>query len=90
MPTHSFKAAYNTGESCINLVLGVYIFTEEEIYIAYCPALDISGYGENEQEAKQSFGEVVRQYLDYCIHEHTLTEDLQSTGGKQISLPPNK
>ena len=90
MPTHSFKAAYNTGESCINLVLGVYIFTEEGIYIAYCPALDISGYGENEQEAKQSFGEVVRQYLDYCIHEHTLTEDLQKHGWKVESIKQHK
>ena len=70
MPTHSFKAAYNTGESCINLVLGV--------------------YSENEQEAKQSFGEVVRQYLDYCIHEHTLTEDLQKHGWKVESIKQHK
>ena len=40
MSTHSFKAAYNTGESQVNLVLGVYIFTEEKTYIAYYPALD--------------------------------------------------
>lgn len=90
MSTHSFKAAYSTGESQVNLVLGVYIFTEEETYIAYCPALDISGYGKNEIEAKQSFGEVVRQYLEYCIHEHTLTEDLQKHGWKVESIKQHK
>ena len=80
MPTHSFSAELNLGKSKINMVLGVYIFSEENIYIAYCPALDLSGYGENEHEARESFAEVMRQYFDYCIQNNTLAEDLRKHG----------
>ena len=71
MSTHSFKAAYNTGESQVNLVLGVYIFTEEKTYIAYCPALDLSGYGESELEAKQSNGRFAKAWLESRKHKAT-------------------
>lgn len=90
MPTHSFKAEYETANARINIVLGVYIFMDENIFIAYCPALDLSGYGKNEQEAKESFGEVMRQYIEYGLHKHTLVEDLQKHGWNVKSMKQRK
>ena len=80
METHSFKAAYETGMAKISVMLGVYLFKEDNVFITYCPALDLSGYGYDEREAKLSFAEVMRQYLDYCLHKHTLVKDLQRLG----------
>lgn len=88
--THSFKAQYNTGNSQLNFTLGVYIFVEDGIYIAYCPALDLSGYGESEYDAKQSFGEVMRQYIEYCLHKKTLVSDLQRHGWNIKSMKQRK
>ncbi len=88
--THSFKAEYDAGDSKLNCVLGVYIFVEDGMYIAYCPALDISGYGENEYEAKKSFSEVMRQYIEYCLHKNTLVKDLQKHGWKVKSMKQRK
>lgn len=88
--THSFKAEYNTENSTLNFLLSVYIFTENNIYIAYCPALDISGYGEKEEDAKKSFGEVMRQYIEYCVHKNTLVKDLQKHGWKVRSVKQKK
>ena len=39
----------------IHIDISVYVFKEEDVYIAYCPSLDLSGYGESEMEAKKSF-----------------------------------
>ena len=90
MSTLLFKSEYSDGESKINMNLGVYIFVEDGRYIAYCPALDISGYGESEAEAKQSFGEVIHQYLEYCLHKNTLVKDLKKHGWKVRSMRQKK
>lgn len=82
MDIHSFKAEYHSGGVECNFNLGVYIFKEGDFYISYCPALDISGYGLNEEEAKESFGEVMRQYITYCVEHGTLAEDLRKHGWK--------
>ena len=63
-----------------NFNLGVYIFKEGDVYISYCPALDISGYGKDEEEANNSFGEVMRQHVMYCVENGTLAEDLHNHG----------
>lgn len=90
METHSFKAAYETGMAKISVMLGVYLFKEDNVFITYCPALDLSGYGYDEREAKLSFAEVMRQYLDYCLHKHTLVKDLQRLGWNIKSMKQRK
>lgn len=82
MDIHSFKAEYQSGGVKCNFNLGVYIFKEGDVYISYCPALDISGYGKDEKEAKDSFGEVMKQYIMYCVEHGTLAEDLRGHGWK--------
>ncbi len=60
--------------------LAIFLFKEDGNYIAYSPALDLSGYGKTEEEARKSFNVVLNEYFDYCISEGTLCKDLEAHG----------
>jgi predicted RNase H-like HicB family nuclease len=60
--------------------LGMYIFQEEGAWIVYCPALDLSSYGDTEEQAKQAFGEVLSITLHHELNRNTFIKDLQKHG----------
>lgn len=64
----------------VNINISVYLFEEDNCVIAYCPSLDLSGYGSNRKEAKQSFDIVLKEYLHYCMSNNTLLDDLKNHG----------
>ena len=64
----------------LSLNISVYLFKEDSTVIAYCPSLDLSGYGLTNKEAKDSFGIVLQEYLDYGIQHGTLCGDLWKRG----------
>ena len=64
----------------LSLNISVYLFKEESTVIAYCPSLDLSGYGLTNKEANSSFGIVLQEYLDYGIQHGTLYKDLRDRG----------
>jgi hypothetical protein len=65
-------------------MVDVYTFREGEMYIAYCPSMDISAYGRSENDAKESFGEVLEAHITYCVQKKTLKEDLEAHGWKVV------
>lgn len=75
-----FNAQYKNGDTSIGLNVAVFIFVDGGVTIAYCPALDLSGYGNTEAEARLSFSEVARQYIEYCVSKGTLLKDLEKHG----------
>lgn len=56
------------------------IFQEDNTTIVYCPALDLSGYGDTEEEARNSFQIVLSEYFRYTEHKKTLAADLKEHG----------
>jgi hypothetical protein len=64
----------------IDADLIVVFFHEDDIYYALAPALDLYGYGKSDQEAKDSFGVVLREYLDFGVRNQTLVKDLEEHG----------
>jgi hypothetical protein len=64
----------------IECTLPLIVFQEDNSFISYCPALDLSGYGETELDANKSFEEVLSEYFKYTVHKNTLTEDLKKRG----------
>lgn len=64
----------------VTVKLTVILFKEDNVYHAYCPALELYGYGDTEEEAKESFSIVISEYLDYTIKENTLETDLKRLG----------
>lgn len=59
-----------------------YVFTEEEVYISYCPSLDISTSGKTFNEAMGNFYEMFQLYIESCIENKSLYDDLQAHGWK--------
>lgn len=70
----------NVSNDKISSELAIFLFKEDDNFIAYSPALDLSGYGKTEEEARSSFNVVLKEYFDYAINEGTLYEDLQNHG----------
>ena len=60
--------------------LPLIIFKEDDTVITFCPALDLSGYGSTEKEAKRSFEITLSEYFRYTVNKKTLAEDLTKHG----------
>ncbi len=74
----------------ITVRVDIYLFTEGNAHIAYCPALDLSGYGYTETEAKESFAQTIKMYIGHCLAKNTLKEDLRQHGWNIRSLNQKK
>ncbi|MCX6257943.1 MAG: hypothetical protein NTW49_08640 [Bacteroidia bacterium] len=78
----------------VDFVLPLIMFEEDESKIVYCPALDLSGYGKNDNEAADSFKIVLDEYLIYTTRKQSLVADLKALGwrilkkGKEL-IPPD-
>lgn len=79
----------NDGSS-LNVTVDVYLFKDGDSYISYSPALDLSGYGATEQEAKESFSIVIDEYISYGVSNGTLIKDLRAHGWKIRSFKQRK
>lgn len=55
-------------------------FVEENVTIVYSPALDLSGYGYSQEEAKQSFSEALNEFFRYTSNKNTLDKVLKDLG----------
>lgn len=55
-------------------------FQEDEVTIIYSPALDLSGYGYSEEEAKNSFSEALHEFFRYTNTKKTLDTVLKDLG----------
>lgn len=55
-------------------------FIEDDVTIVYSPALDLSGYGNNEVEAKKSFSEAVNEFFRFTTEKNTFDKVLTNLG----------
>ncbi|KAA6318050.1 hypothetical protein EZS27_031887 [termite gut metagenome] len=60
--------------------LELYKFKEDNACIVYCPAMDLSAFGETYEEAKKEFQEIFTTHIEYCIQKNTLIKDLRNHG----------
>ena len=67
----------------ITVCVGVYVFINDGSYIAYCPSLDLSGYGQTEAEARGSLDFCLNEYFTYGMSNNVLDADLTKYGWKQ-------
>ncbi len=63
-----------------NLNIKVEIFREEDLYVALCPSLNVSSYGESVEEAKKSLIEAVEAFIEECVNMDTLEDVLEESG----------
>ena len=69
------------------------IFQEDDLYVALCPELNVSSFGETIPEAKASLEEALLAFLEECermnvrIQVKVLTKDSEA-GIREIVLSP--
>ena len=56
------------------------IFKEGDCYVALCPELDVSSFGDSPEDAKDSLHEAVEAFIEGCEYLGTLDEVLQESG----------
>jgi hypothetical protein len=76
----SFKADLKTKKGEISAQLQLFMFKEDDMFIVFCPAIDLSAYGKSEKEAELEVSEVFRLHMSYCLAKRTLEEDLKAHG----------
>ena len=76
----TFKAEWQCGSDNISMNLPMIEFEEDGSTIVYCPALDVSGYGNNAKEASDSFAICLGEFFLYSLHKKTFFDNLKSMG----------
>lgn len=69
-----------TGDQLVTLGMNVLVWKEEGIHYAFCPSLDITGYGKTEAEAKRSFEVMLDEFLEYTHNKGTIFKELERLG----------
>jgi hypothetical protein len=95
MKQGQYKGNFNTGDTQFDVQLPVISFIDDNTHIIYCPALDLSGYGNDETEAKESFDIVLEEFLTYTASKKSLWADLKKLGwavkksNQKAATPPS-
>ena len=74
-----------------NIELQTDIMREGNVYIAYSPALDLSSCGDTAEDAKKSFKEAARLFIETIVKMGTYKEVLLDLGWQEKKgemLPP--
>jgi hypothetical protein len=66
----------------IEVSLSVILFKDNGSNVAFCPALNVYGYGETESEAKKSFEFSLSEFFRYTLNKKTLNSELEALGWK--------
>jgi predicted RNase H-like HicB family nuclease len=67
-------------DQVVEIQLNVLVFQQGDYFVAYCPSVELSSYGDSIEEAKEGFDDVMRNYIDESEKNGTLWQDLQNHG----------
>lgn len=84
------KGKIEHNDNRVSFNLDMYIFKDGDSYIAYSPALDMSAYGDTQEDAKKSFETTLEISFKYSLNKKTFKEDLLKHGWEIKSLKQKK
>lgn len=93
MTQYIFEGGYENKSGRIKVMLLLFHFEDEnKVHFIYSPHLDLSGYGNNIEEAKNSFAIVFEDFVDYTLKKNTLSKVLTDLGWelKGLAKRPKK
>lgn len=62
------------------ITLEVKVFKEGDVYVALCPELNVSSFGDDIERAKESLREALEAFLEECEVMGTLEDVLEEAG----------
>lgn len=71
---------FSKAKGTMELSLSVYLFKENDVFVAYCPSLDLSGYDLTEEDARRDFDYHLQEYVKFQMEHETLDKDLARHG----------
>jgi len=78
-----------TGSISFEDKVPVVLFQEDGMWFAHCAALEITGYGHTEQESRESFEVMLKEFFRYASEKGTLRADLARLGWQvETRTPP--
>ncbi len=81
MPPYIFKGKYRDKTATVKVrLLLVHFQDENKVHFVYSPHLDLTGYGNDVTQAKDSFEIVLEDFVDYTIKKKTLAKVLTGLG----------
>lgn len=81
------KIALQKSRNSVNVNIEVVLFEEDGMWVAYCPALELSSYGDDENDAKQAFEEAMAIFLSETDRKGTLERYLLKLGWQLQQKP---
>jgi len=76
-----FEGKYQNISTIVKIKLLLFHFEDEnKVNFIYSPHLDLTGYGNNIEEAKESFEIVFEDFIDYTLQKNTLSKVLSGLG----------
>ena len=60
--------------------LEIKVFKEGDVFVALCPELNVSSFGDDIESAKESLREALEAFLEECEARGTLQEVLEDAG----------
>ena len=70
-----------------SIVYRVEIFKEGDQYVSLCPELNVSSFGDTEDEAEAALREAVQLFVEQCEEMGTLEEVLEEAGFERMGAP---
>lgn len=80
MAKANFQGTFSNGKYEVSVGLSLYIWEEDNFTFVYSPVLDVTGYGENEIEAKKSFEITLSEFVSYTHNKNTIFDELERLG----------
>lgn len=71
---------FSKTKGTLEVSVSVYVFKENDVYVAYCPSLDLSGYDCTEEDARRDFEFHLQEYVKFQVQHDTLHKDLTRHG----------
>lgn len=68
----------------------VEVFKEGDQYVGLCPELNVSSFGDSEDEAEASLREAVGLFVEQCREMGTLSEVLEEAGFEHVIAPEER
>jgi hypothetical protein len=80
MENLNYSGHFANNAAKVDVTVGLFQFDEDGRTIIYSPAFDLSGYGNNVAEAKQSFETTINEFLHYTTNKKTLVKEFKRLG----------
>lgn len=81
MSKYVFEKDFSNKAGKVQVRLFLIHFQDDDgIHFIYSPHLDLTGYGHNEVDAKESFNIVFEDFVDYTLKKNTVGKVLEKLG----------